>query len=93
MSEEIVWKDPPPLSKYGAHGIWERRLAPLVERPGEWAVVKETAKTNTSIAAQLRRRVYRIPFPSHEWEFVQRSSDHNTIEIYARYLGPKEDKS
>lgn len=87
-SIEIVWEDPLP-SRSHQPGIWEQRLAPLLERPNTWARVHEASKgTVHGQVSVLKRRKVRIP--EGRFEFCARNVDGNTAYIYARYLGPEE---
>ena len=83
MSDDIVWEEPPPRERKGGHPrVWLERLAPLVERPGEWARIldAETAKRATSTATNLR--LGKVKVPPGEWEFAARGQ-----RVYARFLG------
>ena len=77
---EIVWKDPPTQdNRY----VWVDVLAPLVDHPGRWAIVR-TTKTSAvarSTVDNLNRGTLRPP--PGRWEF--RASG---CEVFARYLGP-----
>jgi F420-0:gamma-glutamyl ligase-like protein len=72
---EIEWRDPPP---HGGNYAWEERLAPLKERPGQWAMVwpgdSKDAARNT---ANYVRRRYGVGL-----EVVVRGR-----EVFARYVG------
>jgi hypothetical protein len=59
-------------------------LAPLVEHPGKWAVVKkaEDNQKASTTAASLRKDTARKP--EGKWEFVARQG-----EVFARYVGPE----
>lgn len=72
----LRWEAPPPSG-------WEERLEPLLERPNEWAAVRDcdTSRAAHQAAYLLRKRTYGVP-PGH-WEFVARG-----FTVYARYLGP-----
>lgn len=82
---DIEWIDPPAQKAID----WMERLAPLVERPGEWAVVARKAKPSTaySTANNLRHGLVRIP--DGVWEF-QAATDPETREgvVRACYVGP-----
>lgn len=81
---EIVWEDPTPPSSGGPHGVWVKRLSPLLERPNEWARVHETPTraTAASTAQGLKHGRYRMPVG--RFEFTIRANH-----IYVRYLGPE----
>jgi hypothetical protein len=88
----VTWKDPPPRTGgKGIAGIWLKALAPLLEEPGRWALVKsfESQQAAGSCAQSLAKRRVQIPHPDHEWEFVSRKSDNGSdgADVYARYLG------
>ena len=87
---EIVWETPPEVPP--RNGIlWTERLAPVMERPGEWARVHELGHSSAwQIVSQLRRGVK--PSPPGRWEFVARSNKDDTSRafVYARYLGPED---
>lgn len=78
----IDWREPPP--KRWNYLRWTLKLKPVMERPGQWAVVKvcTTPGYARNLAYQLRRRQRIIP--PGEWEF--RSAG---LEVFARYLGPQ----
>lgn len=78
--QEIVFRDPP--APVGRSGTWIYRLAPLLERPEEWARVRVySSNRNASVAAcQLRRGDNKLP--PGRWQFVARK-----LEVYARYMG------
>lgn len=94
MSEEIVWKDPPAMRRH-PNFDWMKALGPLVKQPKRWALVREVSSATAGInVARLKTRQLNIPEPDHEWEFTSRTlpENKNRCEIYARYLGPKEEK-
>lgn len=86
---EIVWEDPP-ATKFGtvSAGAWVRRLSPLLEHPGRWALV--SGEFSTGVAAQLKAGKVRTP--PGRWEFTSRGAGDGSRrgKIYARYLGPDE---
>lgn len=84
MTEEVIWKDPPPDNK--GKTVWEDRLTPLMAHPSRWALVATTKSNST--AAQLRKRTYR--YPEGNWEFRSHATPQGS-EVYARYLGPTEE--
>jgi hypothetical protein len=85
VTEEIIWKDPPMGKNRG--GVWVKRLSPLMEHPGRWALVHQSG--NSSTITYLKRRITLIP--DGEWEFKSRRIENGRTEIYARYLGPTEE--
>lgn len=87
---DITWKDPPPIerrinSRY--YIDWKEHLSPLLERPGEWALIHtaESAADAAQVAVSLKNGKRSTPRPRDPWEFTRRGK-----EVYARYLGPKE---
>lgn len=81
---EIEWRDPPRRGGSGTSAdLWSVRLRPLMDRPGEWAMVRRfnVAATTATKASQLRNG--RLSIPDGEWEFAARG-----VELFARYLGP-----
>lgn len=88
MSEEIVWKDPPIHVGSRRSHPWVDRLTPLTEHPKRWALVATTK--SSSVAAGLRKGAYAIP--EGNWEFRTHQLELGAYELYARYLGPKEEK-
>ena len=83
----IVWEEPPEV-RHGGHSQWLSRLAPVLERPGEWCRVHETTsgKSARSTVARLNHGRVGLPAPG-KWEFVSRTKDGHGY-VYARYLGP-----
>lgn len=89
MSEEIVWKDPPPKHVQGRRQhVWFEKLAPVTEHPERWAMVAIIKSAAT--ARDLRQGAYVIP--EGNWEFRTHQIEFGKFELYARYLGPKEEK-
>lgn len=80
--------------------VWIDRLAPCLDRPGEWVEVYRPKWENTAeVKKRLTTRVYRIPVPDGQWEF--RGTAHLSVAgdvsawsskrrglIEARFLGP-----
>lgn len=83
--EEIVWEDPP-APKRGHNGMWVERLAPLVERPGEWARVKGPTSESNARATANNLKDRKIKIPDGKWEVVARHVDGKGY-VWARYLG------
>ena len=90
--ERLVWQGPDEGLSRGQRGYWVETLAPLVERPGEWARIaeKKTPQQARTVAANFRLRAIRIPRPDDTWQFVSRTRKKGHSYIYARYLGPEE---
>jgi hypothetical protein len=85
---QIVWEDPGPPAR-GPALAWDSRLRPLMERPGEWARVREAPRSQQGgIISQLKSRRFR--YPAGRWEFTTRRIDEARISVYARYLGPED---
>lgn len=81
---EIKW-EAPPSSRAGARRAWADRLAPLRDRPGEWANV---GRNWQALASNITRgRIAGIP--AGEYEAVARNSDRATgaCDVYVRYIG------
>lgn len=82
--DEIVWEDPP-LSHAGPTGPrWADRLAPLRERPGEWA---NLGRHNPNYVTQINQGSLTGIEPG-EFEAVgRRSSGDGKRDLYVRYIG------
>ena len=86
----IVWEEPRNAS--ADRTPWADRLAPLMERPGDWARVHEMPDRSASATVgHLKKRRHIIP--PGRWEFTSRKTGPKspTAYVYARYLGPDED--
>jgi hypothetical protein len=80
---EIVWQDPPARNA-GAAGRerkWVTVLAPLLERPGQWARVLALPdpKRANGVAGSIKKAA---GLEREQWQVVSRGG-----EVYARYLG------
>lgn len=75
---DVEWEQP-------RQGVWWDRLAPLSERPGEWAVVYEThnASTARKYASNLTSGRYNLPPGRYEFRGQERDGKGA---IYARLL-------
>lgn len=88
---EVVWGDPPPR----VHGVrrspWLARLAPFLERPGEWGRIQipdgAGVHWERDAVANLNRR--QVQVPPGRWEFTYRTVPERGL--WARYLGPEDD--
>ncbi len=82
----VKWEEP----RLTGPGVWEARLLPLIDRPGDWAVVYETDKPATAhvIRSQLVTGRYGLPDVRGTWEFKARKAAEGG-KIYARYLEAK----
>lgn len=81
--ENITWGPPPPRPE-----TWKDRLAPFLERPGEWG--RLAGDYDRRIVSDLRLR--HRPIPPGEWEFECRPASNESsrrIHIWARYLGER----
>jgi hypothetical protein len=79
---KVLWRDPPRRTR------WTQRLEPLKARPGEWARVHVTAKPEQAHSQAGALRAGKFAIPEGDWDFTSRKAG-NGGEIYARYLGPK----
>jgi hypothetical protein len=77
----IEWRNPPETWG-GGRMTWRELLAPLVERPNEWAMVRACRTHNEAAQIAWQLRSGRLTKPAGEWEFVSRNG-----EVFARYLG------
>lgn len=68
---------------------YERILAPLMERKGEWAKIMRGGKGVESRIGYLQSGKARTP--DGEWEFALRTMPDGEIIGFARYLGEKGD--
>ena len=83
---EVVWKDPPPSPRFGSDFSWPETLSVLVERPGQWALVKtyDSATSAQSVKTYLRKS--KTIQKLGRFEFTVRSAGEKG-ELYARFLG------
>jgi hypothetical protein len=83
MPAEPKWVDALPAP--GGGETWMEILAPLVNAPGQWAIVREydTAEGAYTAQSNLSRRHVNIPRPKDEWSFAAREGA-----LYACYRGP-----
>jgi hypothetical protein len=75
---EIEWRDPP-----AKRLRWRDRLAPLIERPGEWAMVHRASTPGRAMTDTSALRHGRLITPPGKWEFTS-----DGVEVFARYVGP-----
>lgn len=90
MTSEPVWEAPPDVQGGPRAGtVWERRLAPLRNRPGQWARVTDTKNSHSaySVVANLRLGRTQCP-PGFEFKGGRHPDDPNRGAIWARYVGP-----
>ncbi len=89
MADEIVWEAPATNGRQaGQKRIWEIRLAPLKERPCEWARVAKTERVSQaySAAGNLRSGMMAGVEPS-DWEFVSQGDGNGAGLVFARFIG------
>lgn len=84
--EEIVWEDPPESPHGGGSGrVWADRLAPLRERPGQWA---NLGRRQSSTITQIRQGRYAgIAAGDFEAEGREYDKATNLLTVYVRYVG------
>lgn len=81
MSEiDITWQDPPPKT---STSVWAARLAPLRERPGTWARIRQD---NPSKIGGLRQRLARTVALKDAFEFRTHRISAEEAELYARFI-------
>lgn len=89
MADNIEWIEEPPAPPTN----WVEQLSPLLERPGQWAIVarKPNPQTAYSTARNLRSGAVRIPRPEDPWDF-RAATDPETGEgiVSACYQGATE---
>lgn len=88
IDQPIQWGDPPPTKTRGKPRIWEERLAPLRDRPNEWALVA-TATTGVSArntAASIRGGLF-AGISRHDFQASTRKLADRSYAIWARYVG------
>lgn len=80
-------KAPPPPGKRGQQGKyeWERIVARLKERPGEWLMIDDEARKGT-VTAIRRRRMTALQDKDWTFEAVERNTDRatGTCQIWMR---------
>ncbi len=79
---KVVWEDLPPKSRH--KGVWTERLAPVMDRPGQWARVALYSGSGqaASVVSSLNKRAVKVP--TGKWEFAARRKA-----VYAKYVGPE----
>lgn len=84
---DITWTDPPTNPRGGRRRVWETRLAPLRERPGQWARLDDCqGKRAYNVGQQLRKGGFAGIDPT-EFEAISRTVD-GTVYLFVRYIGP-----
>lgn len=78
---EIVWQDPPPISRSAydrrGKGRTQRFVADLQQQPGRWAFYRTLSSSSCGS--------YRENFPEVEWT-VRKNPD-GGFDLYARWVG------
>lgn len=89
MTLTLEWCDPP-----GPAFRWSDLLAPLMERPGQWAMVRTYDRANDAYQAANYLRgasngTTRSRVPDGRWVFRSRQVDFDVAEwgVWAKYLG------
>lgn len=81
----VQWCDPPTLM-----GPWVTVLLPVMERPGQWALVREfSRRSQASGAARYLRNHPGARVPPGGWEFKHGPlvPDQPRFGVWARFLG------
>lgn len=80
MTDEILWRDPPPPSQYDGSGggRWQRFARQLAEHPGKWAyaITKRNRNDAASVGSRLRKA---------GCETALRVQDGGDCDVYARW--------
>lgn len=86
---EIVW-EAPPATRTNNYGVWERRLAPLRDRPGEWGRF-DMAGARSAFSAQANVTKGRVRLPEgtagSDWEATARLNGAEGSVLYVRFIG------
>lgn len=81
----VIFRNPP--VRQGVPGIWEPVLRELMERPGEWGLIRETDTVEKAYRHTANLRHARlVKIPAGFWEFTARTNGGNG-EVYGRFLG------
>ena len=83
-SHELTWQEPPPrmdvrIRNNAAKERWQRVVASLKSKPGEWAVVAQSTENKTLTPSQIRKAL------GYECEVVTRRAN-GTVTAYARWM-------
>lgn len=90
----IAWEEPPRIGPGGANkGKWLEALTPVMERPGQWARVRDfdTPLKASTAAGNLRRTGPKGAMtPPGKWQFASCAIEGGGA-VYARYIGPEDE--
>lgn len=77
----VIWKAP-------RKSVWEERLEPLLERPGDWAVVFtcDTPEAAYVHCSNLRNGRLTLPEAPGIFQFAAQKSEDGKGEVFARYM-------
>lgn len=90
----IIWSDPPSAAPGGIVPIWVEMLAPCMDRPGTWGMVRDYVRREQARRAvqDLRRSTRgrgKVRIPPGEWEFSHGPIPDSTLfGVWAKWLGP-----
>lgn len=87
---EVVFMDlPASRAGSGTAGATAARVAPLRERPGEWARIRGgyTNPTAARAYAAIVRKGRQLGIDEGEFETATRKNDEGTWDVFARYVG------
>lgn len=88
-----VFGNPPPTRSGTGKGIWKEILKPLIDHPGEWAVVQEFMTERGADHAAQNLRKSPSAKPDGRWEFTVRSdppdpeAEKGRSVLWARFMG------
>jgi len=81
---EIIWEEPPPTG-----GVWAQRIAPFLDRPGEWGRLRDDISHGTT--HDLRLKVRRGALPAGlEFRETAKGARPGRAYLFVRYT-PTED--
>lgn len=81
----VKFVDGPPPGGVGRPVLYEEEAAELRGRPGEWALIADSAAS--SMASNIKYGTLKAFRPAGTFEAVCRKQKHGYGEIYARYVG------
>lgn len=97
MSGVLRWEEPPATRRKGGYpqGLSKSRWADVADdlraRPGEWALIAETAvATNSGLATQIRMGQMVCFSPAGDFDAETRRKD-GVRKVWAVYVGDDED--